>query len=70
MSIDRRALCDELTQGIIYYLYTQDCPSLHEPTTAAQFAMYRNNPIFRAKAECLVASIMTVIEKHIEVSDG
>lgn len=63
--LDRNALQKELTQGFIYFMYHQEHPCLHAPTTKSMIDMYHNSPVVHAKVQTLVAGVMQIVDKHV-----
>ncbi len=63
--IDKRALVSDLTDAFINYQHRLDCPMPSMTETPAVIQLkYREDPIFHAKVNCLVSSVMHLVGKH------
>ena len=63
MTIDRRMLHDKLTDEFARFFAQEQQPGLEYRTAASVLNLYRNDLIVRAKTQCLVASVMWVIDE-------
>lgn len=63
--IDKRALAEDLTDAFIEYQHRLDFP-MPSPTETKEAVIlkYRNDPMFHAKVNSLVAGVMRIVSKH------
>lgn len=62
----KNKLYDELLEGFVRHFAYQDRPIIEEMTSSAIRDLALNNPFIRCKADSLTASVMHVLDKHID----